>query len=102
MSEVKGPEPFGKDHPRVARALDVITAELMAINEKDRPHVLEGLNKFGLLSGGVSKLEKQQQKEHEDAVKASDEWVEKVKKEGMPQAAPAPRDHPEPKKEVKK
>jgi hypothetical protein len=97
MSEVKGPEPFGKEHPRVARALDVITSELMAIHEKDRAHVIEGLNKFGLLSGGVSKLEKEQQKQHDDAVKHSEEWVEKVKKEGLMPAAPA-----EPKKETKK
>lgn len=103
MSEAKGldSELLGKDHPRVQRALDVITAELMAIHERDRPHVIEGLNKNGLLSGGVSKLEKQQQKEHEDAVKASAEWVEKVKKG---QEAPLKKEKAEhePKKETRK
>lgn len=77
MSEVKEDNRFS---PLVARAADVIVATMLGIPEKDRPHVLEAVNKTGVLSAGKSKIEKDQEKEHADAVKASDAWVEQVRK----------------------
>jgi cytochrome P450 len=74
-------EADNKHSPLVARAADVIVATMMGVPEKDRPHVLEAVNKTGLLSAGKSKLEKDQEKEHADAVKASEAWVAQVKKD---------------------
>lgn len=79
MSEAK--EVDNKFNPLVARAADVIVATMMGLPEKDRPHVLEAVNKTGLLSAGKSKLEKDQEKEHKDALEASEKWVEQVRKD---------------------
>ena len=70
-----------KFNPLVARAADVIVATMMGLPEKDRPHVLEAVNKTGLLSAGKSKLEAQQEKDHKDALKVSEDWVAQVKKD---------------------
>ncbi len=78
MSEAKEDNRFS---PLVARAVDVIVATMIGLPEKDRPHVLEAVNKTGVLSAGKSKLEKDQEKEHADAVKASEAWVAQVKKD---------------------
>ncbi len=78
--------PEGKDGPRVQYAAGKIAELLLGLHEKDRPHVIEGLNKLGVLSGGISKLEKDQEKAHKDAVEASARWVEQVKKETEPVA----------------
>lgn len=78
MSEAKEDHRF---NPLVARATDVIVATMLGIPEKDRPHVLEAVNKTGVLSAGKSKLEAHQEKEHADAVKASEAWVAQVKKD---------------------
>lgn len=94
-------EPEGKDGPRVQYAAGKITELLLGLHEKDRPHVIEGLNKLGVLSGGVSKLEKDQEKAHKDALDASAKWIEQVKKETEPIAL-APKDDKHDKKEGKK
>ena len=78
MSEAKEDN---RHSPLVARAADVIVATMMGLPEKDRPHVLEAVNKTGLLSAGKSKLEKDQEKEHKDAIEASEKWVAQVKKD---------------------
>ncbi len=78
MSEAKEDN---RHSPLVARAADVIVATMLGIPEKDRPHVLEAVNKTGLLSAGKSKLEKDQEKERADAIKASEAWVAQVKKD---------------------
>lgn len=110
MSEVKEEltedfgAPLGKDGSKVDRAIGLITEQLTGLHPDDRKHVLEGLNKLGVLSAGVSTFEKDQAKAREEAVKASEDWVEKVRKGETTKADPAdhkqdPADH---KKEPKK
>jgi hypothetical protein len=106
MSEVKELKPGerapeGKDGPRVQYAAGKIAELLLGLHEKDRPHVIEGLNKLGVLSGGISKLEKDQERAQKDAVEASAKWVEQVKKETEPVAL-RPKDDKHDKKEGKK
>lgn len=88
MSEVKEKEhelkpgerePEGKDGPKVQYAAGKITELLVGLHPKDRPHVIEGLNKLGVLSGGVSKLEKDQEKEQKERQEETDKWVKEVK-----------------------
>jgi hypothetical protein len=87
-------KPAGPDGPKVQYAAGKIAELLLELHEKDRPHVLEGLNKLGVLGSGVSKYEKDRDKDREAQVKASEEHVAQVKKD---LETPIKKPEPEPK-----
>lgn len=72
-------EPEGKEGPKVSYAAGKITELLLGLHNEDRPHVVEQLNKFGLLSGGESKIEKDQAEDARKRKEESDKWVKEAK-----------------------
>lgn len=71
--------PQGKGGPKVSYATGKITELLLGLHNEDRPHVVEQLNKFGLLSGGESQLEKDQKEDARKRQEESDKWVKESK-----------------------
>lgn len=71
--------PQGKDGPKVSYAAGKITELLLGLHNEDRPHVVEQLNKFGLLGGGESKIEKDQKEDARKRQEESDKWVKESK-----------------------
>ena len=72
-------EPQGKDGSKVSYATGKITELLLGLHNEDRPHVVEQLTKFGLLSGGESQLEKDQKEAARKRKEESDKWVKEAK-----------------------
>lgn len=72
-------EPKGKDDPKVSYAAGKIVELLLGLHPDDRPHVAEQLNKFGLLSGGESQIEKDQKEDARKRQEDSDKWIKEAK-----------------------
>ena len=72
-------EPKGKDDPKVSYATGKITELLLGLHNEDRPHVVEQLNKFGLLGGGESQIEKDQKEDARKRQEESDKWRKEAK-----------------------
>ena len=77
--ELTGREPKGKDDPKVGYATGKITELLLGLHPDDRQHVVEQLNKFALLQGGESQIEKDQKEEARKRQEESDKWVKDAK-----------------------
>ena len=72
--------PQGPDGPKVQYAAGKVFEMLLGLHPEDRKHVAEWLNKAELLSGGVSKVEKDQAEDAKKAKEASDKWVKEAPK----------------------
>ena len=77
--ELTGREPKGKDDPKVSYATGKITELLLGLHPDDRQHVVEQMNKFALLQGGESKIEKDQKEEARKRQEETDKWVKEAK-----------------------
>ena len=76
--ELTGREPKGKDDPKVSYATGKITELLLGLHPDDRQHAVEQLNKFGLLGGGESQIEKDQKEDARKRQEESDKWVKEA------------------------
>ena len=77
--ELTGREPKGKDDPKVGYATGKITELLLGLHPDDRQHAVEQLNKFGLLGGGESKIEKDQKEDAKKRQEESAKWIKEAK-----------------------